>query len=204
MFLSRLILDPRSRQVRREVAEPYEMHRTLLCAFPGPLDAERVLFRLESMRDTPNLAVLVQSHLQPDWSHLQSLPSYLLEAAQLKEFNPSFRERQRLRFRLRANPTNKREGKRLGLVTEEAQRHWLERKAQTHGFRILGVQVVREGMFLGRKKDGGQRHKLTHLSVRYDGLLEVADPDHLIAALRNGIGSGKAFGFGLLSLARQS
>ena len=38
-------------------------------------------------------------------------------------------------------------------------------------------------------------------SALYEGLLSVRDPQALIAALTAGIGSGKAFGFGLLSLA---
>ena len=35
MYLSRLILNPRSRRVQRELAEPYEMHRSLMKAFPA-------------------------------------------------------------------------------------------------------------------------------------------------------------------------
>ena len=34
LYLSRLILNPRSRQVMSEMAHPYEMHRTLMRAFP--------------------------------------------------------------------------------------------------------------------------------------------------------------------------
>jgi CRISPR system Cascade subunit CasE len=39
------------------------------------------------------------------------------------------------------------------------------------------------------------------MSVQFDGILRVSDPDKLHAAIENGIGSGKGFGFGLLSLA---
>ncbi|HDR15457.1 MAG TPA: type I-E CRISPR-associated protein Cas6/Cse3/CasE, partial [Desulfobacteraceae bacterium] len=35
MYLSRLILDLNCRQVRSELAQPYEMHRTLMHAFDG-------------------------------------------------------------------------------------------------------------------------------------------------------------------------
>ena len=38
--------------------------------------------------------------------------------------------------------------------------------------------------------------------VRFNGLLQVTDPEKLMQAVRNGIGPAKAFGFGLLSLAR--
>lgn len=35
LYLSRLILDLNCRQVRSEIAQPYEMHRTLMHAFDG-------------------------------------------------------------------------------------------------------------------------------------------------------------------------
>jgi len=39
-------------------------------------------------------------------------------------------------------------------------------------------------------------------AVRFDGVLVVTDPHKLREAVANGIGQQKAFGFGLLSLAR--
>ena len=88
------------------------------------------------------------------------------------------------------------------LLTEEEQMAWLGRKALGGGFRVLGAQAVREGMVHGRKTDEHGRHGLTHLAVRFDGLLEVTEPARMLEAVRVGIGSGKGFGFGLLSLAR--
>ena len=48
-----------------------------------------------------------------------------------------------------------------------------------------------------RNKD---RMTLSHAGVRFDGVLEVTDPVSFAATLDSGIGSGKAFGFGLLSV----
>lgn len=202
MFLSRLLLNPRSRQVRREAAEPYELHRTLMRAF-GPREvAGRVLFRLDGPRDGVALVLLVQSQTEPDWSHHVALTHYLCDQPESKQYQPGFATGQRLRFRLRANPTVKRDGKRLGLLTEEKQLGWLTRKGEAGGFRVLGAAANEEGFLGGRKEGGGGRHTLTHLAVRYDGVLEVNDPARLLDTVRTGVGSGKAFGFGLLSLAR--
>ena len=33
MYLSRLLLNPRSRQVQRETADPYNLHKTIMQAF---------------------------------------------------------------------------------------------------------------------------------------------------------------------------
>jgi len=37
--------------------------------------------------------------------------------------------------------------------------------------------------------------------VRFDGTLEVTEPEIFLETVRQGIGSGKGLGFGLLSLA---
>ncbi len=213
MYLSRLILNPRQRPVQRELANVYELHRTLMSAFPDDLPpSERVLFRVDTDPRTGVPALLVQSHTRPDWSHLQERERFLLPEANwppnifsnpaVKAFELDFAPGQILTFRLRANPTVKREGSRHGLYKEEEQREWLARKGERNGFRPQRITVIQEGDQLSWKprKDGGKR-KLTHFAVRFEGLLEVTDPDKLWDALQSGVGPAKSFGFGLLSLA---
>ena len=56
MYLSRLILNPRSRQVQKELADPYQLHRTIMAAFPDVLPPdERVLFRVDLADGLPVL-----------------------------------------------------------------------------------------------------------------------------------------------------
>ncbi len=248
LFLSRLILDPRSRQVWSELARPYEMHRTLMRSFSqasveeGDIAREKfgVLFRAD-VDDRRNLVIVyVHSAVEPDWSFLTTLDHYLLVDPDLP--NPAcndvmrayqgLQNRQVCSFRLRANPTKRigkvikgeaeLKGKRVGLLREEEQIAWLIRKSQQRekgkpgGFEILmnevedqngeirqvpRVNVHREGKQLGRKKEEGRSHKTTHLAVRFDGLLRVTDADAFRETLARGIGPGKAFGFGLLSIA---
>jgi CRISPR system Cascade subunit CasE len=218
MYLSRLILNPRSRQVRRELSNPYELHRTILQAFPdqdqgGP---GRVLFRLESPADRPaqaGLALLVQSDKEPDWGWLAATAGYLWAGPEqnpaCKSFDLSFQPGQRLYFRLRANPTVKRKfpgesaSKRVGLYKEEEQQAWLARKAEQGGFQILSSQATAEGKVGGQiHRSTGESHNLNLLAVRFEGLLQVTDPERFRQSLQGGIGSGKGLGFGLLSLAR--
>ncbi|MEW6230411.1 MAG: type I-E CRISPR-associated protein Cas6/Cse3/CasE, partial [Bacillota bacterium] len=54
--------------------------------------------------------------------------------------------------------------------------------------------------FIGWGKPGDDHGKKLR-SVRYDGVLRVKDPTLFKKALFGGIGPGKAFGFGLLSVA---
>ncbi len=211
LYLSRLVLDPRSRRVQRELANPYELHRTVMHAFgePGRGDGERVLYRVDHMRGEVTLALLVQSAAAPDWRFLRDEPGARGYLAQncgdnpaVKLFAPELRAGQVLAFRLRANPTVRRAGKRLGLYRIAEQLAWLERKGQQAGFELLHARATNEDVLGGTLHREGVEHRLRLLSVRFDGQLRVTDPDRLAAALAAGIGSGKGFGFGLLSLAR--
>lgn len=69
------------------------------------------------------------------------------------------------------------------------------------GIRLAGVNVTRAGKQRGRKKADGRSHETTHLAVRFDGLLRITDANAFRETLACGIGPGKAFGFGLLSVA---
>lgn len=211
MFLSRLILNPRSRSARRDIARPYEMHRTLMRAFPDEADggAERVLWRLDTERHSGRLTLYVQSQDKPNWSFLGPPDDYLLDPHDLgldnpaaKPFAPAFREGQVLAFRLRANPTVKRDGKRLGLFGEDDQRDWLARKGEQDGFQPLRVTIVPEGMVTDKKRRNDRERKITLYAVRFDGHLRITEHQTFRQGLAAGIGPAKALGFGLLSLAR--
>lgn len=210
MYLSQLILNPRNRRVQRELADLYQLHRSLMRAFPEEVspEDERVLFRVDEHPRFGVPALLVQSLTLPDWSWLGQDPGargYLLPVdvpnPAVKPLNLHLATGQVLVFRLRANPTVKRAGKRRGLVREEDQRAWLERKAAEGGFRVLSVRITREGAANGEVRRGEEAHNLLLLAVRFDGLLQVVDPERLVATVQRGVGSGKGFGFGLLSLA---
>jgi len=207
MYLSKLVLNPRPgcRAVLRDLASPYEMHRTLMRAFPdaGHGGPGRVLFRLEPQRPGHPPVVLVQSAKRPDWSALRQIPGYLACPPASKQVDPPLYAGQRLRFRLRANPTVKRDGKRRALVREEDQQGWLLRKAAAAGFRPVGFLAARRLRLTSQKAeaDTGRQHRATHLAVDYEGVLEVTDALAFRHALAAGIGPAKGFGFGLLSIA---
>ena len=230
MFLSRLVLNPRSRDVIRDLADCQEMHRTILSVFPPasrPARAEfGILFRLEYLRaGTPTL--MVQSRVRPNWSRLPL--SYLakpLEAGDVKDVTEAYasiKTGATLRFRLRANPTRRidtksgpdgkrRNGKRVELKTEAQQLGWLKRKADAHGFEVVSlrasnwvpnVSVSNEGKSYGCRANENAYVKipLTFASVLFEGILRVTDSKALGLALEQGIGSAKAYGFGMLSVA---
>lgn len=206
MFLSRLLLNATSRRVWTEISRPYELHRTLMRAFlPAQAsENERILFRLDRDReeDMGAILLLVQSQEEPNWTSLETARGFLREPPQCKPFTPIFHPGQVLRFRLRANPTVKRQGKRFGLMKEEEQLGWLRRKGEVGGFAPLSVVVIPERQMEDKKTDDtGHSHDLTLTAVRFDGVLQITDLTTFNRTLEQGVGSGKGFGFGLLSVA---
>lgn len=210
MYLSRLTFD--ERRALRLLADTYALHQFLYAAFPdreagGP---GRVLFRVESpTKMHPLPAVLVQSERAPVWDRLPNAERAVYEVAGPKEVALSLQSGQRLRFRLRANPTVKREfganakkpgHRRVGVYGEEQQRLWLMRKGEAGGFTPLDFRVVDQGNLVGNRLRG--ERPVEHLCVDYDGVLVVRDPATFAQTIESGIGSAKAFGYGLLSLAR--
>lgn len=211
MYLSRLILNSLSRQVQQDVAHPYQMHCTVMSAFPDDLDTEteRILWRVDSHRRTGALHLLVQSQGEPDWGWLDANGQPRPYLAPVDARNPAVKQvdlqfdpGQILSFRLFANPTKRLgktygadKGKRVGIYRPEDQLSWLDRKAADAGFSVLSATLNASG------KTQDRTQNLELFGIRFDGLLQVADPRRLVTAINQGIGSGKAFGFGLLSVA---
>jgi len=206
MYLSRLKVDPLKRTTREIRLRPYRLHQVVLRAFPEENDGGpgRVLYRLDVDRNG-GTSLLVQSEKTPEWEKASMLKECLLEPAEWRSYFPGCRTGQDLYFRLRANPAVKKQGEgrkngyRLGLLREEDQLAWLQRKAQEGGFALLNCQTVPEGVV--HSEEGRRDGKLTHYAVRFEGVLRVVDPDAFVETIASGIGPGKGFGFGLLSIA---
>ena len=201
MYLSRLLVDPTRPRSQALLTEPYRRHQAIMAAFdPEERGESRVLFRVEPERYAGRVVLLVQSEIRPDWS--RTAERFLLEELKccVKEWEPALRSGQCLRFRLRANPTVKRNGKRLGLFGTDAegrdrQLEWLRPRMERCGFCVGGVNVVDEGLV------GSRQPRLEFQSALFDGIVRVEDPDRAREAVCGGVGSAKGFGFGLLSLA---
>ena len=205
MYLSKLVLNPNSYRVQKEVGNPYQLHRTIMNAFPGNLkDLEkegRVLFRIEKKKDNTLPSVLVQSTLCPDWGFLLEDENYLLKSPMFKQFNyPPFQKGNKYWFRLFSNPTKKVEGKRVGMYNEEKQYEWLKRKCETGGCNLIQANItIKEEV---TAKEDKKSKLMTFYGVQFEGILQIIDPEKFKFILKNGIGSAKAFGFGLLSIAK--
>ena len=185
---------------------PYEIHRALWKLFSEDAAASRdFLFRVEQA-DRTCAAILVQSVREPE---LSSSASRILAC---REYPLSLQAGQRLRFMLVANPIkmiNDEGGRqnaegglkkcRVPLVREEHQRAWIERKFQeAASLENLTIDPVFPLRFNKSKEDRAGKIQ----PVSFQGVLTVKDPESLLGLVKTGIGPAKAFGCGLLSLAR--
>ena len=232
MYLSRLTLDLRNGRVARDIHDICNMHRTVMSVFPdvdSPREARSAvsaLYRVDLGRRTGSASIVIQSSVRPDWSGLPG--GYALSEAASDRDNPatssmdgaltSLCEGRVLRFRLRANASRKvdtksgpdgrrRNGRRVPLRSDTERMDWLRRKADQAGFRLVeenashGSPAV--SMSSGERRTGRRgRRILTIESMQFDGLLEVMDADKFRLAICAGIGPGKPYGCGLLSIAR--
>jgi CRISPR system Cascade subunit CasE len=186
-------------QARRDLANRYDLHRTLCWAFAAPREAHP-LWRLELTRPGEPPRLLVQSLAAPAWEEVAGRHRGYFLNHQTKPLDLRGRlvTDQRLRFRLEANPTVTRDGKRHGLWRLEDQMGWLARQAERGGFAVESAVVTRQERLALRKHD--QARGIVLYSVLFDGYLRVRDAGRLVQALADGIGHGKALGLGLLSL----
>lgn len=222
MLLHRIHLDPRCREARRDLSDPYQLHSTLCRAYSASdkkCPENAFLWRLEPETDSTGCPrILVQSRAMPDWNAIgidgwlvkADAPIDLMERLKLDDVKVG----QRFRFRLQANTCVTRNGKRQGLLRLEDQEQWLIRKGILHGFELprsasldfsesspvrCDVQVSHEQMLSGKQHSG---NGIRIFSVLFDGVLNVADPAAFRKTLGSGIGHGKALGLGLLSVIR--
>lgn len=227
MYLSRCFLNPLSRAVRTDLGDIAGLHKTIMRAFPDvagatPREEHGVLHRVEEDTRRGRYTLLVQSCTRPDFGALPS--GYFLDVATDLDLaaagvleNPSVRsvadERQRIAagdrfaFRVHANTTRKidtksgpdgarKNGRRVPVRGDEARIAWLERHAVRAGFALADVQCAELARRSGTRGSG----RVTFGGARFDGILTVTDPESFRIGLATGIGPGKAFGFGLLSI----
>jgi CRISPR system Cascade subunit CasE len=148
-----------------------------------------ILFRVEAP------VIYLQSAIAPISTRLP--PGYtIVGTKEITSNYASVKAGSEYRFRLEANVTYREteSRRRRGLETEDEIEEWLFRRGDQGGFEIVdyGMDTLppvkaRRGMF--------------HV-VRFDGVLKVKALDAFQKVLKEGIGQGKVYGFGMLTLGR--
>jgi CRISPR system Cascade subunit CasE len=180
------------------------MHSTLSRAFAASVSdrPERYLWRLETPRNGALPFVLVQSKAQGNWPKLLAEVPGWCAPPETRSWDPSdvLVQGMSVQFRLRANTSVSRQGKRIGLWREAEQRDWFIRQLQRAGLTELCFSSVVSERLLGNRRRG--EGKVVVCAAQADGSALVSSTATLTAAVGDGLGHAKMMGLGLLSIAR--
>lgn len=210
MYISRMKLDLNARCTMRALAEPKLFHGAIEASCPGP--RQRNLWRIDTLGQNCYLMMLTPE--RPDLTAAAAQFGYHgTPAWETKDYEPLLQRIQPgtvWHFRLTANPVHHSagnpqtgvRGRVLAHTTSAHQEQWLMGKAADHGFSL------EEGAFLAvnsrqlRFRKGTNGPLVTLQSVTFEGVLTVSDADLFRRALTEGIGRGKAYGMGMLTVVR--
>lgn len=216
IYLSKLVLNKNSTEVRRDLNDCNELHRTIRTIFLRTRnnnkvvgDEGRLLYRLGEDLQRKEVYLLIQSEVVPDWSQLPK--GYLVNKAdsmvcKVIDFVYDYlSEGMVVKFHLRANPTTRQPGtrKRKALKTDDELKEWIKRKGSQHGFELLSVTTeitVEKGTRKPNNSPSSEKKTMFFNAVTFEGQLQITNKELFIAALKFGLGSGKGYGFGLLSI----
>jgi CRISPR system Cascade subunit CasE len=217
VYLTRFRINPARRGARKLLTSPQAMHAAVLSGFAEPdtgrAEKPRVLWRLDGSGHDQLLYIV--SPAEPDLTHLVEQAGWptteTWQSRRYADLLASLQPGQRWAFRLTANPVHngrlphQSETQRIGHVTVEQQQRWLLSRAARAGFRLITAESGQPDLTIHRRHTyafhrGG--HRVTLRVATYDGHLEVTDADALRTVLTTGLGHAKAYGCGLLTLAR--
>ena len=187
---------------------PYMVHKKIWNLFPDKADEKRsFLFRVENLGQKGVQHILLQSSYEPQPANGELV---LLNKPKKVQFD-GITNGASYRFLLRANPTKKikdsggkttNQGKvRVPIIDEDEIIAWLSRQFEGLA-EIKAVTLAQQDLLYFRKDKGNQNHVGKIQTVTYSGILTVVESESLVNKMKDGIGPAKAFGCGLLTLAK--
>ncbi len=198
MILSLINPDISSPSVRQAFQNCQDMHRCIMKAFDHGREEAKVLYRI--LRSEKNIQIYVQSAEEPHWERISQYGFHCEKMKDISQLQESFHSGQKLLFTLLACPTKKVESegknsKRVTLRGQEVQLDWLKRQGEKNGFTLLEAHLSGKSEQVSGKRTTGE----FHLSgIPFEGVLQIQDLDAFKNGFMNGIGSEKAYGFGML------
>ena len=206
MYLSRIGLDLKKRDAMRALNNPNMIHGAIAAVFSE--EDNRILWRIDHIGDKAYL--LIASPANADLSHAAwQFGTGRWDTADYQPLLDRIENGGIFRFRLVANPTisvsseaRNGRGMRYAHISTQYQEKWLLDRCEKNGFYtdLSAFGVVGNKWYSFRKRGEGSPVRL--LAVTYEGILKVTDSELFKKALVSGIGRGKAYGMGLMTVIR--
>ena len=216
-YFSKFLINPQRRGARKLLSSPQALHAAVMATVPPDVKPEdgRILWRLDITGHQYVLYVL--SPEKPDFSTLIEQAGWDTrpgESAHYGRLLAKLENGQEWGFRLTANPVKRQRGKGDKIfphVTPAQQSAWLRERAQQWGFEVIPVEnqeiadiplvTARKDLSFSHRDSSGNIGKVTLRKAQFDGALRITDVELFRKALVNGMGRGKAYGMGLMTLA---
>ena len=186
-----------------KIRDTYDWHQRVWEAFGGrDGEARDFLVRVDRKEEAYRVLILSRNvPRRPDWCPTDCFGT--------KTIPDDYFSHSHYRFSLLANPTRKlrvnnpdgtrkKNGRRAPIVKRKELIAWLQRKAEAGGFAVdpNSLQTIPRGReFFHKPGVRGTLH-----AIEFKGELAVRDTALFRATVAAGVGSAKAFGFGLLAL----
>lgn len=209
-YISRLALDETKRDTLRAMINPQMFHAAIEAATSK--DSGRNLWRIDKFQG--KYWLLLVSSVEPDLSSMVSQFGLenMVEPAETKDYEPflnRLRDDQVWQFRLRGNPVRSvkssdgKRGKIYAHVTPLQQKQWLLDRAESYGFKVdlNNFDVVNSKW---HKFDKASVRNVTIRAVTFEGFLTITDREKFVEMLQMGLGRGKAYGCGLMTIMRRA
>lgn len=205
MYLSRVRINQNYRNAVKFLSSLQVMHATIEGCFE-PEDKSRKLWRIDYLGSQPY--ILIVSKHKPDFKSLIEQYGYEGDTGESKDYQSVLDildVGQKYRFRFCGNPVHsvcnngsKGRGKVLPHITVAQQEDWLRGKSIKAGFTMEDFSLITRDI----KRFSRRGKKVTLYTAVFEGILKITDVQLFREALILGIGRAKAYGCGLLTLAR--
>ena len=192
MYISKILLNAAIPLVRNELANLDLLDKTL-SKLSG---TKKFRYRLETVPLDKNgymQPLVLVSENKPDPA-LSGKPSGFFAAVETFKYAIPVKNGMVYKFFLKANPSAKILFFDSEFEGNELQIKWLESESYSNGFQLIDCSVKNDGYITASEK------KVKILSAVFEGSMKVTDESRFKKMLYVGLGRGKEFGLGLVSV----
>ncbi|EOS60743.1 CRISPR-associated protein cas6/cse3/case, subtype I-e [Firmicutes bacterium M10-2] len=208
MILSRLELNTNKYKTNKALINPNVFHGAIQNALSDEIyERKKSLWRIDEVYGKKYLLILSKDPFK-DPKKLEDQFGSTNKKLETKDFDVFLNKLENggeWHFHLKANPVyreidpKKKNHPYRQCYSAEKQVEWLEKRSDTNGFKIIEVMPVKKENIRFKKSD---KNTVTMISVTFEGTLKVIDKEKFINILENGLGHGKAYGMGMMSIAK--
>lgn len=179
-----------------QLKDVYSIHKAIYSLFPAKEGKTRSFLFADKGGSFMERRILILSRDTPDKPSCGTVES--------KEIDEAFLHSDYYAFDVTVNPVKRdsKTGKIIPVKGYASLLKWFREKVPSFGFAVMPDSLtVRDiGVVQFDREKEGRREKVTLGKARFIGKLHVIDRTAFIHSFEQGLGKGKAFGFGLLQI----